>query len=160
MDLALTRSVPRVFQNASIDLSAAIQTVYVMSLIVSVLMMIGMAGSSRASKYGLRCRQPPSTSRSRSRSHFVKSVFAMAWAISAAVSAVPVSPSPSSTACRRALSAYASRSFPPHPRRTRLDRGACSAGIISGLLRNVAPICRQRVPALGQSLRDRAILTC
>jgi len=36
-------------------LGLQIQTVYVMSLVVSVAMMIGMAWFFRASKYGLRC---------------------------------------------------------------------------------------------------------
>src|SRR6202012_1477966 len=48
---------PRVFQNQSVELfGLQIQTVYVMSLIVSVLMMIGMAWFFRASKYGLAMR--------------------------------------------------------------------------------------------------------
>src|SRR2546429_681169 len=48
---------PRVFQSQSVNLLGfQIQTVYVMSLVVSIAMMIGMAWFFRASKYGLAMR--------------------------------------------------------------------------------------------------------
>lgn len=81
---------PRVFQSASVELfGLQIQTVYVMSLIVSVAMMIGMAWFFRASKYGLAMRATAFNQQvAQSLGISVKTVFAMAWAISAAVSAV------------------------------------------------------------------------
>src|ERR1700760_4309066 len=81
---------PRVFQNQSVDIfGATIQTVYVMSLIVSVLMMIGMAWFFRSSKYGLAMRATAFNQQvAQSLGISVKNVFAMAWAISATVSAV------------------------------------------------------------------------
>src|SRR5207237_7767926 len=48
---------PRVFTSQSVSLfGLQIQTVYAMSLVVSVAMMIGMAWFFRASKYGLAMR--------------------------------------------------------------------------------------------------------
>src|ERR1700753_823126 len=48
---------PRVFTSTSVELfGLQIQTVYLMSLVVSVLMMLGMAWFFRSSKYGLAMR--------------------------------------------------------------------------------------------------------
>ncbi|MGL1344627.1 branched-chain amino acid ABC transporter permease, partial [Vibrio parahaemolyticus] len=48
---------PQIFQSQSISLfGLQIQTVYVMSLVVSLAMMVGMAWFFRASKYGLAMR--------------------------------------------------------------------------------------------------------
>ena len=70
---------PRVFQNQSVELfGLQIQTVYVMSLIVSVLMMIGMAWFFRSSKYGLAMRATAFNQQvAQSLGISVKSVFAM-----------------------------------------------------------------------------------
>src|ERR1041385_3361298 len=80
---------PRVFQSQSVDLfGLQIQTVYVMSLVVSVAMMIGMAWFFRVSKYGLAMRATAFNQQvAQSLGISVKSVFAIAWAISATVSA-------------------------------------------------------------------------
>src|SRR5947209_7106224 len=81
---------PRVFTSQSVSLlGLQIQTVYAMSLVVSVAMMIGMAWFFRASKYGLAMRATAFNQQvAQSLGISVKSVFAMAWAISATVSAV------------------------------------------------------------------------
>ena len=81
---------PRVFTSDSVSLfGLQIQTVYVMSLAVSVAMMVGMAWFFRASKYGLAMRATAFDQQvAQSLGISVKSVFAMAWAISATVSAV------------------------------------------------------------------------
>src|SRR5947207_14688605 len=81
---------PRVFTSQSVSLLGLhIQTVYAMSLVVSVAMMIGMAWFFRASKYGLAMR---ATAFNQQAAHSlglsVQNVFAMAWAIPATVSAV------------------------------------------------------------------------
>src|ERR1700750_2639673 len=81
---------PRVFTSQSVSLfGLQIQTVYAMSLIVSVLMMIGMAWFFRASKYGLAMRATAFNQQvAQSLGISVKNVFAMSWVISATVSAV------------------------------------------------------------------------
>src|SRR5260370_19538758 len=81
---------PRVFTSQSVNLwGLQIQTVYLMSLVVSVAMMVGMAWFFRASKYGLAMRATAFNQQvAQSLGISVKSVFAMAWAISATVSAV------------------------------------------------------------------------
>src|SRR5690242_10561285 len=81
---------PRVFTSQSVGLfGLQIQTVYVMSLVVSVAMMVGMAWFFRVSKYGLAVRATAFNQQvAQSLGISVKSVFAMAWAISATVSAV------------------------------------------------------------------------
>jgi len=81
---------PRVFTSQSVSLfGLQIQTVYVMSLVVSVAMMIGMAWFFRASKYGLAMRATAFDQQvAQSMGISVKQVFAMAWAISAMVSSV------------------------------------------------------------------------
>src|ERR1700738_3901840 len=81
---------PRVFTSQSVNLlGLQIQTVYVMSLVVSVLMMIGMAWFFRASKACARWR-------GRSRRRYRR--WQASW-------------SPSSTACRRACRPTASKCF-------------------------------------------------
>src|SRR3977135_4350360 len=81
---------PRVFTSQSVNLlGLQIQTVYVMSLVVSVAMMIGMAWFFRFAKYGLAMRATAFNQQvAQSLGISVKSVFAIAWAISATVSAV------------------------------------------------------------------------
>src|SRR5258707_82650 len=105
---------PRVFQNASVDLfGLQIQTVYVMSLIVSVLMMIGMAWFFRSSKYGLAMRATAFNQQvAQSLGISVKNVFAMAWAISATVSAVAGVVVAVVNGVSSGLSAYGTKGFP------------------------------------------------
>ena len=83
---------PRVFETQLIDIfGLQVQTVYVMSLVVSVLMMAGMAWFFKVSKYGLAMRATAFNQQvAQSLGISVKSVFAMAWAISATVSAASI----------------------------------------------------------------------
>ncbi len=152
---------PRVFTSQSVSfLGLQIQTVYVMSLVVSVAMMIGMAWFFRASKYGLAMRATAFNQQvAQSLGISVKNVFAMAWAISATVSAVAGVVVAVVNGVSSGLSAYGIKVFP--------------AAILGGLdfdRRRGArrhhhratgkhrAIYRQRISALGQSLRDRAVL--
>ena len=152
---------PRVFTSQSVSfLGLQIQTVYVMSLVVSVAMMIGMAWFFRASKYGLAMRATAFNQQvAQSLGISVKNVFAMAWAISATVSAVAGVVVAVVNGVSSGLSAYGIKVFPAAILGG-LDSigGAVLGGIIIGLLGKHRPICRQRISALGQSLRDRAVL--
>src|SRR5246127_1808656 len=105
---------PRVFQNQSVDLlGLQIQTVYLMSLVVSLAMMIGMARFFRASKYGLAMRATAFDQQvAQSLGISVKSVFAMAWAISATVSAVAGVVVAVVNGVSSGLSAYGIKVFP------------------------------------------------
>src|SRR6201747_2002305 len=135
---------PRVFTSQSVNLlGLQIQTVYVMSLVVSVAMMFGMAWFFRVSKYGLAKRATAFNQQvAQSLRISVKSVFAIAWAISATVSAaaavagvvVAVVNGVSS-----GLSAYGIKVFPAAILGG-LDSigGAVLGGIIIGLLENIA----------------------
>jgi branched-chain amino acid transport system permease protein len=132
---------PRVFQSQSVNLfGAPIQTVYVMSLIVSLLMMIGMAWFFRSSKYGLAMRATAFNQQvAQSLGISVKNVFAMAWAISATVSAVAGVVVAVVNGVSSGLSAYGIKVFPAAILGG-LDSigGAVLGGIIIGLLENIA----------------------
>src|SRR5947207_10147511 len=80
---------PRVFTSQSVNLlGLQIQTVYVMSLVVSVAMMVGMAWFFRVSKYGLAMRATGFNKQlAESLGISVKTMLAMAWAIWACVPA-------------------------------------------------------------------------
>src|ERR1700750_1212779 len=105
---------PRVFQSQSVSLfGLQIQTVYLMSLVVSVAMMIGMAWFFRSSKYGLAMRATAFNQQvAQSLGISVKSVFAMAWAISATVSAVAGVVVAVVNGVSSGLSAYGIKVFP------------------------------------------------
>src|SRR6201747_1557274 len=81
---------PRVFNTQNVNiLGLQVQTVYLMSLAVSLAMMVGMAWFFRFSKYGLAMRATAYSQQvAQSLGISVKQVFAMAWAISALVSCV------------------------------------------------------------------------
>jgi branched-chain amino acid transport system permease protein len=132
---------PRVFTSQSVNfLSLQIQTVYVMSLVVSVLMMAGMAWFFRVSKYGLAMRATAFNQQvAQSLGISVKSVFAMAWAISATVSAVAGVVVAVVNGVSSGLSAYGIKVFPAAILGG-LDSigGAVLGGIIIGLLENFA----------------------
>ena len=121
-------------------LGLQIQTVYVMSLVVSVAMMIGMAWFFRVSKYGLAMRATAFNQQvAQSLGISVKSVFAMAWAISATVSAVAGVVVAVVNGVSSGLSAYGIKVFPAVILGG-LDSigGAVLGGIIIGLLENIA----------------------
>lgn len=132
---------PRVFASQSVNiLGYSIQTVYVMSLVVSVIMMLGMAWFFKASKYGLAMRATAFNQQvAQSLGISVKSVFAMAWAISAVVSAVAGVVVAVVNGVSFGLAAYGIKVFPAVILGG-LDSiaGAVVGGIIIGLLENVA----------------------
>ena len=146
---------PRVFQSQSVDFfGAPIQTVYVMSLIVSLLMMIGMAWFFRSSKYGLAMRATAFNQQvAQSLGISVKNVFAMAWAISATVSAVAGVVVAVVNGVSSGLSAYGIKVFPAAILGgLELDRRRRARRHHHRAIGEHRAICRQPVLALGQSL--------
>lgn len=132
---------PRVFTSQSVNFGGLqIQTVYVMSLVVSVLMMIGMAWFFKVSKWGLAMRATAFNQQvAQSLGISVKTVFAMAWAISAMVSAVAGVVVAVVNGVSSGLSIYGIKVFPAAILGG-LDSvgGAVIGGIIIGVLENVA----------------------
>jgi len=132
---------PRVFTSQSVNLlGLQIQTVYIMSLVVSLLMMIAMAWFFRTSKYGLAMRATAFDQQvAQSLGISVKNVFAMAWAISATVSAVAGVVVAVVNGVSSGLSAYGIKVFPAAILGG-LDSiaGAVIGGVIIGLLENIA----------------------
>lgn len=132
---------PRVFTSQSVTIgSLQIQTVYVMSLVVSVAMMIGMAWFFKVSKWGLAMRATAFNQQvAQSLGISVKTVFAMAWAISAMVSAVAGVVVAVVNGVSSGLSIYGIKVFPAVILGG-LDSisGAVVGGIIIGLLENFA----------------------
>ncbi|QUS39144.1 branched-chain amino acid ABC transporter permease [Tardiphaga alba] len=132
---------PRVFTSQAVTIgSLQIQTVYVMSLVVSVLMMIGMAWFFKVSKWGLAMRATAFNQQvAQSLGISVKTVFAMAWAISAMVSAVAGVVVAVVNGVSSGLSIYGIKVFPAVILGG-LDSiaGAVVGGIIIGLLENFA----------------------
>jgi branched-chain amino acid transport system permease protein len=84
------RSFPEVFSSRSVNiLGLQVQTAYMMSLIVSVIIMVGFYYFFKYSRMGLAMRATAFDQQvAQSLGVSVKQVFAMAWAISAVVSAV------------------------------------------------------------------------
>lgn len=132
---------PRIFDTQIVTIgSLQIQTVYLMSLVVSVVMMIGMAWFFRASRYGLAMRATAFNQQvAQSLGIPVKNVFAMAWAISAVVSAVAGVVVAVVNGVSAGLAAYGIKVFPAAILGG-LDSigGAVLGGIIIGLLENLA----------------------
>jgi branched-chain amino acid transport system permease protein len=132
---------PQIFKTQTISFAGLqLQTVYVLSLVVSVAMMIGMAWFFRASKYGLAMRATAFNQQvAQSLGISVKNVFAMAWAISATVSAVAGIVVAVVNGVSSGLSAYGIKVFPAVILGG-LDSiaGSVIGGIIIGLLENVA----------------------
>jgi branched-chain amino acid transport system permease protein len=132
---------PQIFASQTIDIAGLrLQTVYVLSLVVSVAMMAGMAWFFRASKYGLAMRATAFNQQvAQSLGISVKNVFAMAWAISATVSAVAGIVVAVVNGVSSGLSAYGIKVFPAVILGG-LDSiaGSVIGGIIIGLLENIA----------------------
>jgi branched-chain amino acid transport system permease protein len=132
---------PPVFATQSVSiLGLRIQTVYLMSLVVSLAMMAGMAWFFRSSKYGLAMRATAFNQQvAQSLGVPVKTVFAMAWAISAVVSAVAGVVVAVVNGVSAGLSAYGIKVFPAVILGG-LDSiaGAVIGGVIIGLLENLA----------------------
>ena len=132
---------PEIFATKTVSIGPLqIQTVYLMSLVVSAAMMAGMAWFFRASRYGLAMRATAFNQQvAQSLGIPVKNVFAMAWAISAVVSTVAGVVVAVVNGVSAGLSAYGIKVFPA----TILGgldsiAGAVLGGIIIGLLENVA----------------------
>jgi branched-chain amino acid transport system permease protein len=132
---------PRVFATTTVSFAGLqLQTVYILSLVVSVAMMAGMAWFFQASKYGLAMRATAFNQQvAQSLGISVKSVFAMAWAISATVSAVAGIVVAVVNGVSSGLSAYGIKVFPAVILGG-LDSiaGSVIGGIIIGLLENIA----------------------
>jgi branched-chain amino acid transport system permease protein len=132
---------PEIFHTKLINVfGLQVQTVYILSLAVSVAMMAGMAWFFRVSKYGLAMRATAFNQQvAQSLGISVKSVFAMAWAISATVSAVAGVVVAVVNGVSAGLSTYGIKVFPAAILGG-LDSvgGAVLGGIIIGLLENVA----------------------
>src|SRR5215471_15859954 len=132
---------PPIFATHAVSfLGLQIQTVYLMSLAVSLAMMAGMAWFFQFSKYGLAMRATAFNQQvAQSLGISVKSVFAMAWAISAVVSAVAGVVVAIVNGVSAGLSAYGIKLFPAVILGG-LDSivGAVLGGVIIGLLENLA----------------------
>ena len=132
---------PQVFATTTVSFfGLQLQTVYVLSLVVSVAMMAGMAWFFHSSKYGLAMRATAFNQQvAQSLGISVKSVFAMAWAISATVSAVAGIVVAVVNGVSSGLSIYGIKVFPATILGG-LDSigGAVLGGIIIGLLENFA----------------------
>ncbi|MFZ5734932.1 MAG: branched-chain amino acid ABC transporter permease [Pseudomonadota bacterium] len=132
---------PPVFATKTVQIfGLTIQTVYLMSLIVSGLMMAGMAYFFKASKYGLAMRATAFNQQvAQSLGISVKNVFAVAWAISAVVSAVAGVVVAVVNGVSAGLAGYGIKVFPAVILGG-LDSvgGAVLGGIIIGLLENLA----------------------
>ena len=132
---------PPVFTTQTVSiLGLQIQTVYLMSLAVSLAMMAGMAWFFRSSKYGLAMRATAFNQQvAQSLGVPVKTVFAMAWAISAVVSAVAGVVVAVVNGVSAGLSAYGIKVFPAVILGG-LDSiaGAVIGGVFIGLLENLA----------------------
>jgi branched-chain amino acid transport system permease protein len=132
---------PPIFTSQSVNvLGLQMQTVYLMSLMVSVAMMAAMAWFFHASKHGLAMRATAFNQQvAQSLGIPVKNVFAMAWAISAVVSAVAGVVVAVVNGVSAGLSVYGIKVFPAVILGG-LDSivGAVIGGIIIGLLENLA----------------------
>jgi branched-chain amino acid transport system permease protein len=132
---------PTVFETQTVNVFGLyIQSIYLMSLAVSVLMMAGMGWFFRATKHGLAMRATAFDQQvAQSLGISVENVFAMAWAISAMVSAVAGVVVAVVNGVSAGLSAYGIKVFPAAILGG-LDSiaGAVVGGIIIGLLENIA----------------------
>jgi branched-chain amino acid transport system permease protein len=132
---------PPIFTTQTVNfLGLQVQTAYLMSLVVSLGMMGGIAWFFRASRHGLAMRATAFDQQvAQSLGISVKSVFAMAWAISAVVSAVAGVVVAVVNGVSAGLSAYGIKVFPAVILGG-LDSivGAVVGGIIIGLLENLA----------------------
>jgi len=132
---------PPIFTTQTINfLGLQVQTAYLMSLVVSFGVMGGIAWFFRASRHGLAMRATAFDQQvAQSLGISVKSVFAMAWAISAVVSAVAGVVVAVVNGVSAGLSAYGIKVFPAVILGG-LDSivGAVVGGVIIGLLENLA----------------------
>ncbi len=132
---------PAVFQTQTVNiLGLQIQTIYLMSLAVSFTLIGGLGWFFRYSKYGLAMRATAFDQQvAQSLGISVKNVFAMAWAISAIVSAVAGVVVATVNGVSAGLSSYGIKVFPAAILGG-LDSigGAVLGGLIIGVLENLA----------------------
>ena len=132
---------PPVFQTQQVNIGGVeIQTVYLMSLGISLFLMAGFALFFKYSKHGLAMRATAFDQQvAQSLGISVKNVFAMAWAISAVVSSVAGVTVGIVNGVSSALSFYGIKVFPAVILGG-LDSiaGAVLGGLIVGLLENLA----------------------
>lgn len=135
------RPFPKVFETASVDiLGLQIQTAYIMSLIISVVIMIGFYYFFKYSKTGLAMRATAFNQQvAQSLGISVKHVFAAAWAISAMVSALAGVVVGMVNGVSSALSFFGIKVFPAVILGG-LDSiiGSIVGGLVIGVLENVA----------------------
>ncbi|MCD6681903.1 MAG: branched-chain amino acid ABC transporter permease [Burkholderiaceae bacterium] len=132
---------PEVFGTKSVDiLGLNVQTPYVMSMVISLVIMMGFAWFFKFSRLGLAMRATAFNQQvAQSLGISVKSVFAMAWAISAMVSALAGVVVGMVNGVSSALSFFGIKVFPVVILGG-LDSivGAILGGLIIGVLENVA----------------------
>ncbi|HZH26998.1 MAG TPA: branched-chain amino acid ABC transporter permease [Azospirillaceae bacterium] len=132
---------PPIFNTQQVNvLGLEVQTVYLMSLAISVVIMAGFAWFFKFSKYGLAMRATAFNQQvAQSLGISVRQVFAISWAISAVVSAVAGVVVGVVNGVSSALSFYGIKVFPAVILGG-LDSiiGAVLGGIIVGVLENVA----------------------
>jgi branched-chain amino acid transport system permease protein len=132
---------PPVFQTQQIEIGGAqVQTIYLFSLAISVLLMAACAVFFKYSKYGLAMRATAFDQQvAQSLGISVKTVFAMAWAISAVVSSVAGVVVGVVNGVSSALSFYGIKVFPAVILGG-LDSiaGSVLGGLIIGLLESIA----------------------
>lgn len=135
------RAFPKVFETNTIDiLGLNVQTPYVMSLVVSLLIMIGFYLFFKYSRMGLAMRATAFDQQvAQSLGISVERVFALSWAISAMVSALAGTVIGMVTALSSGLSLYGIKVFPAVIVGG-LDSivGGIVGGIIVGVVENVA----------------------
>jgi len=135
------RPFPKVFETASVNIfGLQIQTAYVMSLIISVVIMIGFYYFFKYSKTGLAMRATAFNQQvAQSLGISVKHVFAAAWAISAMVSALAGVVVGMVNGVSSALSFFGIKVFPAVILGG-LDSiiGSIVGGLVVGVLENVA----------------------
>jgi len=135
------RPFPEVFSTASVEiLGLNIQTAYIMSLIISVIVMAGFYLFFRHSRMGLAMRATAFDQQvAQSLGIPVKRVFAVAWAISAMVSALAGVVTGMVSGVSSALSFFGIKVFPAVILGG-LDSivGAVAGGLVIGVLENVA----------------------
>lgn len=138
---SFARPFPEVFDTKSVSvLGLQIQPAYLMSLIISVIIMIGFYYFFKHSKMGLAMRATAFNQQvASSLGISVKTVFAMAWAISAVVSAMAGVVVAMVNGVSSALSFFGIKVFPAVILGG-LDSivGAIAGGIIIGVLENLA----------------------
>jgi len=132
---------PEVFGTKSMNiLGLNVQTPYIMSMLVSLVIMVGFAWFFKFSRFGLAMRATAFNQQvAQSLGISVKSVFAMAWAISAVVSALAGVVVGMVNGVSSALSFFGIKVFPAVILGG-LDSiiGAIVGGLIIGVLENVA----------------------